>query len=108
MCSQNWMLLPAARGEPLWSDCASLTANVDVPGLELVLDFVSQEEEEALIAVLMGPLAPWALLQSMPTMIIHVKCCVEHYGCVLDYETSDMLLDQTKKVSISALTCTPT
>ena len=54
MCSQN--LGAAAKGESSRSEFTLLmTASVDASGLELVPDFVSQEEAEAFVAVLTGP-----------------------------------------------------
>ena len=87
----------AAKGEPSRSECTSLTPHVVVPGLVLVPDYVSQEEEEVLVAVLTGPQAPWAPPQSTPSMSGNVKRRVQHYGYVFDYETADVLRDRTKK-----------
>ena len=87
----------AARGEPSRSECTSLTADVVVPGLVLVPDFISEKEEEVLLAVLTGPQAPWAPPQSTPSMSGNVKRRVQHYGYVFDYETANVLRDRTQQ-----------
>lgn len=81
-------------GEPSRSECTSLTAHVHVPGLVLIPDFVSPEEEAALLAVLDGPHAPWAPAQHTPTDGGIVKRSVQHYGYVFDYRTADVLRDR--------------
>jgi hypothetical protein len=73
-----------------------LTADVVVPGLVLVPDFISEKEEEVLLAVLTGPQAPWAPSQSTPSMSGNVKRRVQHYGYVFDYETANVLRDRTQ------------
>jgi len=83
------------KGEPSRSECTSTTAATVVPGLVLVPDFVSQAEEEVLMAVLRGPQAPWAPSQSTPTEGGVVKRRVQHYGYVFDYKTADVLRDRT-------------
>lgn len=87
----------AAKGEPSRSECTSLTSHVVVPGLVLVPDFCSEKEEEALVAVLTGPQAPWAPPQSTPSLSGNVKRRVQHYGYVFDYETADVLRDRSKE-----------
>ena len=82
------------KGEPSRSECTSTTAATVVPGLVLVPDFVSQAEEEVLMAVLRGPQAPWAPSQSTPTEGGVVKRRVQHYGYVFDYKTADVLRDR--------------
>lgn len=82
------------RGEPTRSECTSTTAHVHVPGLFVVPDFVSVEEEEILLAVLLGPQAPWAPSQRTPTEGGVVKRRVQHYGYVFDYQTTDVLRDK--------------
>jgi alkylated DNA repair protein alkB family protein 8 len=84
-------------GEPARSECTSLTASVVVPGLVLIPNFVSEEEEEALVAILTGPQAPWARPQSNPSLSGTVKRRVQHYGYVFDYETADVLRDRSKE-----------
>jgi alkylated DNA repair protein alkB family protein 8 len=87
----------AAKGEPTRSECTSVTEHVSVPGLVLVPDFVSKAEEEALLAVLTGPQAPWAPSQSTPSNAGVVKRRVQHYGYVFDYQTADVLRDRSQK-----------
>ena len=84
------------KGEPTRSECTSLTGGVVVPGLAIVPDFVTKAEEDALMAVLTGPHAPWAPSQSTPTEGGVVKRRVQHYGYVFDYETADVLRDRSK------------
>lgn len=81
-------------GEPSRSECTSTTASVKVPGLVLVENFVSKHQQEALMAVLMGPHAPWAPSQTTPSAGV-VKRRVQHYGYVFDYQTANVLRDRT-------------
>ncbi|GAX19375.1 alkylated DNA repair protein alkB homolog 8 [Fistulifera solaris] len=82
-------------GEPSRSECTSLTADVQIPGLVLIPDFVSPEEEAVLLAVLDGPHAPWAPAQNTPTDGGTIKRSVQHYGYVFDYRTADVLRDRS-------------
>ena len=84
------------KGEPSRSECTSLTASVVVPGLMIIPDFVSEEQEEVLMAVLTGPQAPWAPPQTTPSESGIVKRRVQHYGYVFDYKTADVLRDRTQ------------
>lgn len=84
---------------------------MQVPGLMLLPNFVTPEEEASLLAVLLGPQAPWAPSQSTPTEGGVVKRRVQHYGYVFDYETADVLRDRVcdgedKSVQYSAA-CPP-
>ena len=79
------------KGEPTRPECTSVTANVRVPGLVVVEDFLSEEEEQILVAVLTGPQAPWAPQQSNKSQTGAVKRLVQHYGYVFDYQTADVL-----------------
>jgi alkylated DNA repair dioxygenase AlkB/SAM-dependent methyltransferase len=81
------------KGEPARSGCTSLTSHVVVPGLQVLENFISPEEEEVLMAVLTGPHAPWAPLQSTPAGGT-VKRKVQHYGYVFDYQTANVLRDR--------------
>ncbi|KAI2510798.1 tRNA methyltransferase [Fragilaria crotonensis] len=83
------------RGEPSRAECTSTTESVQVPGLLLLEDFVSIEEEQVLMAVLHGPQAPWAPSQTTPSQTGAVKRRVQHYGYVFDYETADVLRDKS-------------
>lgn len=83
-----------AKGEPDRSECTSVTADVEVPGLVLVPDYVSHEEEAALMAVLTGPQAPYAPSQIVPSLSGAVKRRVQHYGYVFDYQTANVLRDR--------------
>lgn len=86
---------PLPRGEPSRAECTSTTESVHVPGLLLLQDFVSIEEEQVLMAVLNGPQAPWAPSQTTPSQTGAVKRRVQHYGYVFDYETADVLRDKS-------------
>ena len=83
------------RGEPARSECTSTTDHVSVPGLVLVSDFLSIQEERAILAVLQGPHAPWAPSQRTPTEGRKIRRKVQHYGYVFDYKTADVLRDRT-------------
>ena len=86
------------RGEPTRPQCTSTTDHVDIPGLVLVHDFVSEEEEAVLMAVLTGPQAPWAPSQSTASYeSAAVRRKVQHYGYVFDYQTADVLRDRSQK-----------
>jgi len=82
------------KGEPSRSECTSTTKDVIVPGLVLVPDFVSPDEEEVLMAALTGPTAPWAPSQKNFSQTGAVKRRVQHYGYVFDYETANVLRDR--------------
>lgn len=84
------------KGEPSRSECTSSTAHVVVPGLLLVENFLTVNEEEAIMAVLTGPHAPWAPAQATPTEGGSVKRKVQHYGYVFDYQSADVLRDRTQ------------
>ena len=91
------------KGEPSRSECTSQTSHVQVPGLILIPEFVSEREEETLMAVLTGPHAPWAPSQKTSTVGGVVKRQVQHYGYVFDYETADVLRDR----SVEKACCPP-
>lgn len=76
---------------PTLPDCTSTTSNVEVPGLLLIPDFISKDEEEVLLAALNGPDAPWAPSQRNFSNTGSVKRRVQHYGYVFDYETADVI-----------------
>ncbi|CAM9649270.1 unnamed protein product, partial [Discosporangium mesarthrocarpum] len=59
-------------------ECVSKTNHVEVPGLTLVEDFVTEEEEQTLLRPLLLEAAPW----TGP-----LKRRVQHYGRVFDYHT---------------------
>ena len=82
------------KGQPPRPECTSTTDSIVVPGLVLVKDFVSSDEERAMIAVLNGPNAPWAPSQSNFSKTGSVKRRVQHYGYVFDYETADVLRER--------------
>jgi alkylated DNA repair dioxygenase AlkB/SAM-dependent methyltransferase len=84
------------RGEPARSECTSITDHVTVPGLVILPDFVTEIEQDVLLATLTGPHAPWAPLQVTPTGGI-VKRRVQHYGYVFDYQTADVLRNRTSR-----------
>jgi ubiquinone/menaquinone biosynthesis C-methylase UbiE len=97
-------------GHPARPECTSSTSHVDVPGLILLTDFVSQDEERILLATLRGPYAPWAPKQKTKTglgdpteasssdsSLVGLKRRVQHYGYVFDYQTSDVLRDREEE-----------
>ena len=82
-------------GEPSRPECTSTTDSVHVPGLVVIPNFISTEEEEStILAVLQGPDAPWAPSQSNFSKTGSLKRNVQHYGYVFDYETADVLRDR--------------
>jgi alkylated DNA repair dioxygenase AlkB/SAM-dependent methyltransferase len=83
------------KGEPTRSECTSQTAHVQIPGLFLISDYISEQEEQVLMATLLGPHAPWAPSQATPTGGI-VKRKVQHYGYVFDYQTANVLRNRTE------------
>eukprot|EP00970_Alexandrium_tamarense_P008705 scaffold1665_cov270-Alexandrium_tamarense.AAC.3 len=72
------------------SECTSTTSHIHVPGLHVLPDFVSEEEEQIMLAVLTGPHAPWAPPQFTPSGG-QIRRRVQHYGYVFDYKSSDVL-----------------
>ena len=80
--------------EPPRPECTSTTDSVVVPGLMLIPEFVSVEEEQVLLAVLSGPNAPWAPAQRNLSQSGNVKRRVQHYGYVFSYETADVVRDR--------------
>jgi len=92
----------AKRGEIMRASsaaCTSSTKDTVVPGLVILPNFVSEEEEATLMALLTGPTAPWAPSQVTMNKIGSgtVRRRVQHYGYVFDYETADVLRDRTAK-----------
>lgn len=87
------------KGEPSRSECTSSTDHVTIPGLVLIPEFVSKEEEEVLMAALTGPTAPWAPSQITASKGGAVKRRVQHYGYVFDYETADVKRDRSESGS---------
>ena len=85
------------KGEPTRPECTSTTKDVKVPGLVIIPEYLSTDEEEAMFAVLKGPDAPWAPLQSNFSKTGSVKRRVQHYGYVFDYETANVLRDREDK-----------
>lgn len=83
-------------GPPYCSQCTSSTNSVRVPGLVLVEDFVSPDEETLILAGLLGPDAPWAPAQVTKSQSGKVRRRVQHYGYVFDYETSDVLRNRSE------------
>ena len=93
-CEAKLNLKDGEKGEPTRPECTSLTESVHVPGLVLVPDFLTVDEEETILAVLKGPDAPWAPSQSNFSKTGSVKRRVQHYGYVFDYESADVLRDR--------------
>lgn len=79
------------RGQPSRPECTSTTDSVHVPGLVVIEDYLTQDQEEVLMAVLTGPQAPWAPSQTNMSQTGAVKRLVQHYGYVFDYKTADVL-----------------
>ena len=78
------------RGQSSRSECTSATSHVDIPGLHLVPQYVTEREEQIMMAALTGPHAPWAPRQyAMSGGMIRRR--VQHYGYVFDYESADVL-----------------
>ena len=73
-------------------ECTSTTSHIQVPGLFLLPDFLSSEEEHVLLATLTGPFAPWAPTQKTPSWG-SLKRRVQHYGYVFDYESAHVDLN---------------
>ncbi len=90
------------KGEITRPECTSVTAHVNVPGLVVVEDFLSEEEEQILVAVLTGPQAPWSPQQSNKSQTGAVKRLVQHYGYVFDYQTADVLRREETPTPFSA------
>jgi len=91
------------RGEPSRSECTSTTDHITVSGLEVVENFVTEEEENVLLAAVTGPYAPWATSQVVPSKTGSVKRRVQHYGYVFDYETANVLRNR----QTAAAACPP-
>ena len=77
----------AAVGGP---ECTSTTDHVKVPGLILIRNYASEDEERVLMAALSGPHAPWAPPQHTPSGGV-IRRRVQHYGYVFDYASADVL-----------------
>jgi len=82
------------RGQKSRPDCTSTTDHVTIPGLVVIDDFVTEDQEDVLMAALTGPDAPWAPSQTNMSQTGAVKRLVQHYGYVFDYETADVLRDR--------------
>ena len=88
-------------GGPSRPECTSITNHIIIPGLSLIPNFISNDEEEVLLAALAGPHAPWAPPQYTPSGGM-IRRRVQHYGYVFDYASSDVLRrDEYDKTSIS-------
>ena len=85
----------ANRGEASRSECTSTTSHVHIPGLHVLPNYVSEEEEQIILAVLTGPHAPWAPPQYTPSGGM-IRRRVQHYGYVFDYESADVLRRDAK------------
>jgi alkylated DNA repair dioxygenase AlkB/ubiquinone/menaquinone biosynthesis C-methylase UbiE len=79
------------RGQPSRPECTSSTDHITIPGLVIVQDYVTEDQEEVLMAALTGPDAPWAPSQTNMSQTGAVKRLVQHYGYVFDYKTADVL-----------------
>jgi alkylated DNA repair protein alkB family protein 8 len=85
------------KGEATRPEDTSATAHVEVPGLVIIQDCISEAQEAALMAALTGPYAPWAPSQTNKSETGAVKRQVQHYGYVFDYRTADVLRDRAAK-----------
>ena len=94
--NENGRKTTISSGPPR-SECTSTTATVQVPGLFLLPNFVSAEEERILLATLLGPFASWAPSQKTATGLGSgaLKRRVQHYGYVFDYASADVLRDRS-------------
>lgn len=79
------------RGLPSRPECTSTTDSIQVPGLVVVEDYLTEDQEEVLMAALTGPQAPWAHSQTNKSATGAVKRLVQHYGYVFDYQTANVL-----------------
>jgi hypothetical protein len=74
---------------------------VHIPGLLLLNNIISTQQEELLLAILQGPHAPWAPAQptasSSADKDATVKRAVQHYGYGFDYQTNDILRSRYSK-----------
>jgi RNA recognition motif-containing protein len=88
-------------------DCTSSTADIRVPGLQLIKDFITIEEEQQLLEGLCGTNANWeqtlnrrvqvgSLVRSFYQLLIyHGTRYVQHFGFKFNYRT--LLLDYASK-----------
>lgn len=84
------------RGLPARPQCTSTTDHIRIPGLVLIPDYLSEDEEAALMAVLTGPQAPWAPSQRTASHAdAVVRRAVQHYGYVFDYQTADVVRNRS-------------
>jgi alkylated DNA repair dioxygenase AlkB len=97
---------PISPGLPSRSECTSTTSHVHIPGLRLLPNFVSPDEEQVMLAVLTGPEAPWAPAQYTPSGG-QIKRRVQHYGYVFDYESADVLRRGANDAKDVSSSCPP-
>ena len=99
--TSSGVVVGGGGGEPSRPECTSTTDHIIIPGLSLIPNFISNDEEEVLLAALAGPHAPWAPPQYTPSGGM-IRRRVQHYGYVFDYASSDVLRrDEYDKTSIS-------
>jgi alkylated DNA repair dioxygenase AlkB len=94
-------------GQPSKPECTSVTHSVLVPGLVIMKEFISEQEERVLLACLTGPHAPWAPVQTNKSKSGHVKRRVQHYGYVFDYESANVLRDRQDEDENGKAMCPP-
>jgi alkylated DNA repair dioxygenase AlkB/ubiquinone/menaquinone biosynthesis C-methylase UbiE len=82
------------RGLPSRPECTSTTDSIQIPGLVVVEDYLTEDQEQVLMAALTGPQAPWAPSQTNKSKTGAVKRLVQHYGYVFDYQTANVLRDR--------------
>jgi len=79
-------------GLPSKSECTSTTESIHIPGLALIPNFItSEQEEKVILAAITGPNAPWAPKQKRQSGNEPVKRRVQHYGYVFEYATADVI-----------------
>ncbi|KAL3944353.1 MAG: hypothetical protein SGBAC_001557 [Bacillariaceae sp.] len=84
------------KGEASRPECTSATESIEVPGLQVIENYLTQAQEAVLMAILTGPQAPWAPNQQNMSQTGDVKRKVQHYGYVFDYKTADVLRDRSQ------------
>ena len=84
------------RSQPSRPECTSTTESAHVPGLVVVEDYLTLDQEKVLLAAVNGPQAPWAPAQTNMSQTGAVKRLVQHYGYVFDYRTADVLRNRNE------------
>ena len=77
-------------GEPSRPECTSATDRVDVPGLVLVRDYISEAEEMVLMARSLRAPRAVGTPRSVPPAAASFDDGLQHYGYVLDCASADV------------------